>query len=485
MADTGNGEARRLEVEGEAWSEPTDTRLERDALGEIAVPLAAYWGAHTARAVRNFPLAGRPAHTAFITALAQVKLACVRANMELGLLPRTEGEAVATACGEVIAGGLREEFPVDALQGGAGTSTNMNMNEVLANRAEELLGGRRGRYDRVDPLRHVNLHQSTNDVYPTAVRVAALDLLRDLEKAVAALQSAFQDKERAFRDVLKVGRTELQDAVPMTLGAECSAWAECLSRDRWRVFKCAERLRVVNLGGTAIGTGITAPRDYIFLVVEKLREITGLGLSRAENLVDATQNADPFVEVSGILRAHAVNLFKISSDLRLLGSGPRAGLGELRLPPAQAGSSLMPGKVNPVICEAVGQVAVRVMADDASIAQAAQLGQLELNAFLPLLADSLLGALTLLTRADVMFRERCVLGLAANRAACAAHAGRSLAAVTALVPSLGYDLAGEVAAEAGRRNVGIRDIVLEHGLLDAAELDRLLSPEAMSRLGHQ
>jgi aspartate ammonia-lyase len=423
-------------------------------------------------------------HPELVSALVKVKLACARTNASLGHLPKAEAEAIVAACREALEGRLDGAFVVDALQGGAGTSANMNVNEVLANRAEELLGGRRGEHARVDPLRHVNLHQSTNDVYPTAVRVAAITLLHGLEKAIAALQTAFQDKERQFHDVVKIGRTQLQDAVPMTLGAECSAWSECFSRDRWRVFKCEERLRVVNLGGTAVGTGLTAPRNYIFQVVEALREVTGLGLSRAENLVDATQNADPLVEVSGILKAHAVNLLKVSSDLRLLGSGPRCGLGELRLPPVQAGSSIMPGKVNPVICEAVGQAALRVIADDLAVTQAAFLGQLELNAFLPLLADSLLNSLSLLTRANQMFRERCVEQLEADPSACARHVQGSLATVTALVPALGYDLAEEIAAEAAAGKT-VREVVLSRGLLPEEELDRLLSSNAMTTLGHR
>ena len=460
-------------------------RQESDALGTVAVPAWAFWGVHTARAVANFPLSGRAVRPQLVRALALVKLACCRANEELGYLPQTEAQAIANVCREVAEGGLSESFVVDALQGGAGTSTNMNVNEVIANRAEQLLGGGLGEYASIDPLRHVNLHQSTNDVYPTAVRVAALFLLKDLEQAIAALQTAFQEKELAFRHVLKVGRTQLQDAVPVTLGMECSAWAECLSRDRWRVFKCAERLRVVNLGGTAVGTGITAPRNYIFLVVEKLREVTGLGLSRAENLMDATQNCDPLVEVSGILKAHAVNLFKISSDLRLLASGPRAGIGELRLPAVQAGSSIMPGKVNPVICEAAAQAALRVMANDSAVTQAAFLGQLELNAFMPLLADSLLGSMLLLTRACRMLADKCVQGLEADEAACARHLHRSFATVTALVPALGYELAGDIAAQAHSTGQSVRAVVLERGLLEEHELDRLLSAEAATALGHR
>jgi aspartate ammonia-lyase len=460
-------------------------RTESDPLGEHTVPADAYWGIHTARAVANFPLLGQPPSRALVQAMATVKLACARTNLELGFLDAAAADAIVQACRELIAGDLAGEIVVDALQGGAGTSLNMNVNEVLANRAEELLGGRRGTYAKISPLDHVNLHQSTNDVFPTALKVAAITLLRRLEKSVAALQTAFQGKEREFADVVKIGRTQLQDACPMTFGAEASAWAEALSRDRWRVFKCEERLRVVNLGGTAIGTGLTAPRDYIFLVVDKLRAETGFGLARAENLVDATQNADSFVEVSGILKAHAVNLFKISSDLRLLASGPRTGFGDLRLPAVQAGSSIMPGKVNPVICEAVGQAAMLVIGNDATITLAAQSGQLELNAFLPLLAHALLQSLSVLEAACTMFRTRCVEGMAADRAACEAHVRRSWATVTALLPSLGYDRAAAVAKQAQATGRPVVDLVIEGGLLDADTVARLLSADAMTGLGYR
>lgn len=460
-----------------------EVRLERDLLGESAVPLFAAYGIHTARALGNFPLSGRTVHPELTRAMVLVKRACARANMETGHLPLHVGEAVVCACDEALGGLLPDMGITDALQGGAGTSANMNANEVLANRAEEILGGRRGDYARVHPLQHVNLHQSTNDVFPTAVKVAAITLLRRLEKSLAALQTAFQDKEREFAPVVKMGRTELQDACPITLGAEFSAYGEAISRDRWRVFKCEERLRVVNLGGTAVGTGITAPRDYIFCVVDKLREDTGFGLSRAENLVDATQNADCFVEVSGILKAVAVNLMKISSDLRLLASGSRAGLGEILLPEVQAGSSIMPGKVNPVICEAVGQAALRVMALDGLVAAAAMSGQLELNAFLPLLADALLEGLTLLDAACVMFRTKCVEGIAADPAACEDHVHRSWATVVALVPAIGHEAAVEVAREVRETGKTVPQAVLERGLMSAPQLRRLLSAEAMTVLG--
>lgn len=460
-------------------------RIERDSLGELSLPAQALYGIHTARALANFNVAAQAAAFELIQALAQVKLACARANQDLGFLPADKADAIVTACSEIIAGEHSEAICVDALQGGAGTSLNMNLNEVIANLAEERLGGRRGEYRLVHPLDHVNLHQSTNDVFPTALKVAAIGLLRRLEKSIAALQSAFQDKEREFAAIVKIGRTQLQDACPMTLGAEFSAWAEAQGRDRWRVFKCEERLRVVNLGGTAIGTGLTAPRDYIFLATEKLREETKLGLSRAENLVDATQNADPFVEVSGILKAHAVNLFKISSDLRLLASGPRAGFGEITLPAVQVGSSVMPGKVNPVICEAVAQAAMQAISQDAAITLAAQSGQLELNAFLPLIAHALLGSLAMLARTNTMFRERCIAGLQANRERCAELVEHSWASVTALVPALGYETAAAVAREAQEGKTTIRAVVLARGLLNAAQLDQLLSADAMTALGHR
>ena len=462
------------------------TRTETDSLGKFTVPADALYGIHTARALENFPLTGRPCAPALVRGMALVKLACAQTNTALGYLEKDIGAAIANACRELAdgQGELTAAVVVDALQGGAGTSLNMNVNEVIANRAEDSLGGRRGEYKRVHPLHHVNLHQSTNDVFPTALKVATIDSLRRLEKAIAGLQTAFQARERDFAHIVKVGRTQLQDACPMTLGAEFSAWAEAFGRDRWRVFKCEERIRVINLGGTAIGTGLTAPRDYIFRVTDALRELTKMNLARAENLVDATQNADAFVEVSGILKAHAVNLFKISSDLRLLASGPHAGIGEIRLPAVQVGSSVMPGKVNPVICEAVGQAALQAIAQDQAVTLAAQSGQLELNAFLPLVAHALLGNLDLLERADTLFRTRCIEGLEADAERCADLLEHSHAQVTALVPALGYELAADVAKEAQRDKRTIREVVLARGLVAPQVLDRMLSADAMTALGY-
>jgi len=380
-------------------------------------------------------------------------------------------------------GALDEHIIVDALQGGAGTSTNMNVNEVLANRALQRMGRAPGEYHALHPIDDVNLHQSTNDTYPTALKVAAIQQIQRLEIEIVALQEAFQAREKQFAHVVKVGRTEYQDAVLTTLGREMGAYAEAFARDRWRMYKCVERLRVVNLGGTAIGTGVWAPRPYIFEVVERLRAITGLGLARAENLVEATQNTDVFVEVSGILKACASNLLKVCGDLRLLSSGPNAGLNEINLPARQAGSSIMPGKVNPVIPEAVSQAAMAVMAHDQAIAQACSMGSLELNAFLPLIADALLGSIELLTNACSILRRHCVEGIEANEAVCLRHVHGATATLTALVEAIGYKKAEQIAEVARAENRSIREVIVERGLLSAEQFDALTSPEAVMRLG--
>jgi len=460
-------------------------RMERDCLGERAVPAAARHGVHTERALENFPLARRPVHPELARAYGTVKLAGALTNRALGAWAKdpAKGDAIERACRELGDGLLAADIVVDALQGGAGTSTNMNVNEVIANRALALLGEPYGNYVRVSPIEDVNRHQSTNDTFPTALRVAALWSLARLETAVVALQEAFQELERRFSHVVKVGRTEFQDAVLVTLGREMGAYAEALTRDRWRIYKCTERLRVVPLGGTAIGTGLGAPRQYIFEVVDQLRALTGLGLARAENLVDAVQNADVFTEVSGILKAAAVNLLKICSDLRLLSSGPQAGLGEITLPPRQAGSSIMPGKVNPVIPEAVSQAAMQVMGLDAVIAQAAAAGSLELNAFLPLIAANLLDSLDLLAASAEILRTFCVTGIAADEDRCQAHVDSSTASATALAVRLGYQRASDLAAEATAQGRPLREVVVGGGHLTEAEFDELTSPEAVCRLG--
>jgi len=359
----------------------------------------------------------------------------------------------------------------------------MNVNEVLANRALQILGLDPGDHERVSPLDDLNLHQSTNDTYPTALRLAAIWQLRRLEERLVALQEAFQALEQKFAGVVKVAHTQMQDAVLTTLGREMGAYAEAVGRDRWRVYKCEERLRVVNLGGTAVGTGLAAPRQYIFRVVDALRDLTGIGFARAENLVDATQNADVFVEVSGMLKACAATLLKISSDLRLLSSGPDAGLGEIRLPQRQAGSSMMPGKVNPVIPEAVSQAALRVMSHDQTIATAAAAGSLDLNPFLPLIADSLLESLALLAQSCDILRRHCVEGIEADEVRCRRHVESSTAMATALLPALGYERTVQVVGRAQSNGMTIRATVIQEGLLTAEALDDLLSPEAVTRLG--
>jgi aspartate ammonia-lyase len=463
------------------------TRTETDLLGAAAVPADALWGVHTLRAVENFPLAGRPVHRGLVHAFGAVKLAAARTNHELGSWDEPTFAAIETACEEMRAGQLDEHVIVDALQGGAGTSTNMNVCEVLANRALQLLGRPLGDYQTVNPHDDINLHQSTNDTYPTALRVAAIFAMRELERKTVALVEAFQQKEREFADVVKIGRTELQDAVLVTLGREMAAYAEAFARDRWRLYKCEERLRVVNLGGTAIGTALGAPRGYVFRVVEHLRQITGLGLARAENLVEATQNADVFIEVSGIFRTLAGNLWKVSNDLRLLSSGPHAGLGEIRLPPRQAGSSIMPGKVNPVIAEAVGQTALAVMGHDQIILQAASAGNLELNAFLPVVAEYLLTSLDLLSRACDIFARLCVAGIEADREQCQLHVQNSTATLTALIERIGYEaaehLAKHLVESKSDSQATIRRFILEHEMLSPEEFDYLTSPERVTQLG--
>ncbi|MFB3893823.1 MAG: aspartate ammonia-lyase [Phycisphaerae bacterium] len=479
----------------------TTHRTEHDLLGPRDVPADALHGVYTERAIENFPLTRRPVNPALVHAYGAVKLACARTNHELGWWNGAPANAVAgnpqstihnsqpvfqaieLACAEMIEGQLDRHIVVDALQGGAGTSTNMNVNEVLANRALQVLGRPLGDYATIDPIDDINLHQSTNDTYPTALRIAAIRLLRGLEREVVGLMEAFQRKEKAFAHVVKLGRTQFQDAVLTTLGREMSAYAEAFGRDRWRIYKCEERLRVVNLGGTAVGTGLGAPRQFIFRAVEHLRDITGLGLARAENLVEATQNNDVFVEVSGILKALAASLLKVAGDLRLLSSGPDGGLGEIRLPDRQAGSSIMPGKVNPVIPEAVSQAAMIVMANDQAIAQAVAMGSLELNAFMPLVADCLLGSLDLLTNACSIFRRLCVEGIEADVARCRRHVHASTAVITALVEKIGYERATEIAREAHASGKTVRETAIARGVVTAAEFDELTSPENVMRLG--
>ncbi len=462
---------------------PGATRTEHDLLGDREVPADARYGIQTLRAVENFPITGiRLAHfPQLIRALAMVKQAAARANRKLGLLPDEIAAAIDRACEEVIGGNWHGHFVVDVIQGGAGTSTNMNANEVIANRALELLGHSLGDYRHCHPNNHVNLSQSTNDVYPTSVRVAVILRLGELLRALRGLEDALRAKAREFDDVIKMGRTQLQDAVPMTLGQEFEAFAVTTAEDVARLEETARLFLEVNLGGTAIGTGINADPRYPELAVAELRRIAGLELVLAPNLVEATPDTGAFVMFSGVLKRVAVKLSKLCNDLRLLSSGPRCGLNEINLPAVQPGSSIMPGKVNPVIPEVVNQVAFQVIGNDLTITLAAEAGQLQLNVMEPVITFALFESLDMLAAGIETLTDRCIRGITANREHAHALVEGSIGLVTALVPALGYDRASQVAKEALATGRGVREIVLAAGDLDASELDRLLSPEAMTR----
>ncbi len=458
-------------------------RVEHDSLGEMRVPFDAYYGCQTLRAVDNYPITGVSiAHfPSLIQALAQVKKACAIANNELGLLEREKSDAIIAACNEVIRGQWIDEFVVDVIQGGAGTSTNMNANEVICNRALEILGHAKGEYEFLHPNNDVNMSQSTNDVYPTALRVALIYELKNLRAAMRHVGAAFAAKGEAFADVLKMGRTQLQDAVPMTLGQEFQAWSVMIGEDVDRVFEAARLMHEINLGATAIGTGINTVPAYRHLATRYLMEETGLPLITSANLVEATQDTGAYVQLSGVLKRVAVKLSKICNDLRLLSSGPRCGLNEINLPPRAPGSSIMPGKVNPVIPEVVNQVAYVVIGHDMTVTMAAEAGQLELNVMESVIAYSLFSSIQMLHNACYTLADKCVSEITANADRCREMVGNSIGLVTALVPSLGYELCAEVAKEAFRTGRSVRELLLERKVLSEAELDDLLKPEMMIR----
>ncbi|MBQ0826862.1 aspartate ammonia-lyase [Streptomyces tagetis] len=458
----------------------TAVRGERDLIGSLPVPADAYWGVHTARALENFPVSGTPLsrHPRLVAALAAVKQAAALANRDLGLLDGERAGAIADACEEIRKGKLHEEFVVDLVQGGAGTSTNMNANEVIANRALEILGRPRGDYGHLDPHAHVNLGQSTNDAYPTALRVGLGDAADDLSAAMSLLEDAFRDKAAEFAGFLKMGRTQLQDAVPMTLGQEFGAFAVMLAEDRERLREAQALLWEVNLGGTAIGTGLNAHPDYARLATRHLAVLTGRPLVSAADLVEATQDVGALVHLSGVLKRIAVKLSKTANDLRLLSSGPRSGLGEITLPAVQAGSSIMPGKVNPVMAEMVNQVAFSVVGNDVTVSLAAEGGQLQLNAFEPVIARCLFQGLAELTAACELLATRCVHGITADREGLRAGVERSIGLVTALVPHLGYHRATEVAQAALRNGTSVVEEIRVQGLMDDASLLALLGDPA-------
>ena len=454
----------------------SSTRLEHDLLGDYQVPVNAYWGVHTARAVDNFPISGVPIghYRSLIRALAIVKQAAAQANFELGELSAEINDAISKACQEVADGKFDSEFVVDAIQGGAGTSTNMNANEVIANRAIEILGGSKGDYDIVHPLNDVNKSQSTNDVYPTALKLALILEINELLKAMAHLKGAFQGKADEFKDVIKMGRTQLQDAVPMTLGQEFATFSRMTMEDIQRLQETVPLLREINLGGTAIGTGLNAPVGYAQKACSILSKLSGFDFMVAEDMVEATQDAGVFVMVSGVLKRIAVKLSKTSNDLRLLSSGPRAGLDEINLPPRQAGSSIMPGKVNPVIPEVVNQIAFAVIGNDVTVTMAAEAGQLQLNAFEPIMCRALMMSITQLRQGCYVLADACVSGITANVEKLRLSVEHSIGLVTVISPLLGYENATIVAQKALADGTSVREVVLELKLMTAAEFDELL-----------
>ncbi len=455
-------------------------RLEHDLLGELDVPDSAYWGIHTARAAENFPISGVPIghYRNLIRALALVKQAATEANFAVGVLEKPIRDAIVQACQEVAAGSFDSQFIVDAIQGGAGTSTNMNANEVIANRALEIAGHKKGDYQYIHPLNHVNMSQSTNDVYPTALKVAVILEMRSLLTAMQHLRAAYDSKAQEFVNVIKMGRTQLQDAVPMTLGQEFATFARMTMEDEQRLRETISLLSEINLGGTAIGTQLNAPKGYAQEACSQLSRLTGMDFVVAEDMVEATQDAGVFITVSGVLKRVAVKLSKTANDLRLLSSGPRAGFAEINLPARQAGSSIMPGKVNPVIPEVINQIAFAVIGNDLTVTMAVEAGQLQLNAFEPIICRALMMSFTQLTAGCYTLADRCISGITANVDTLRHSVEHSIGLVTALSPRLGYENATEVAKRALESGKSVREVVVSMGLMTDAELDAVLGDTA-------
>jgi aspartate ammonia-lyase len=458
-------------------------RTEQDLIGSHEVEEQAYYGIQTVRALENFPITGYKPHRELIKALGMIKAAAAQANLQVCGLRPAIAQAIVAASQEVIAGKMDCQFVVDVIQGGAGTSLNMNANEVIANRAIELMGGEKGEYQRVHPNNHVNMAQSTNDVFPTAIRIACLNVSQELIQELSKLQTAFEAKAAEFDGVIKMGRTHLQDAVPIRLGQEFAAYARLAQRDVERITRASQALTVINMGATAVGTGLNADPQYIDAVTNQLREWSGLDLQQAEDLVDATQNTDAFLEVSGALKTLAVNISKVANDLRLMASGPRTGFKEINLPPMQLGSSIMPGKVNPVMVEVVNQVAFQVQGNDFTITLACGAGQLELNVMEPVIVFNLLQSLDILRNVLKVFRERCVQGITANVERCRDMVENSVGIITAINPHVGYEQASAIAKEAIVTGQSVRTIVLARGLLTPEELDQILNPYEMTKPG--
>ncbi len=448
-------------------------RLEKDAIGTMQVPIDAYYGVQTMRAHENFNITGQRVHPQFIKSIVEIKIAAAMTNAEVGVLDTRIANAIIRAGNEVLNGKFADAFIVDTIQGGAGTSLNMNANEVLANRAIELLGGQKGDYSIVHPNDHVNCGQSTNDVYPSAGKIAVIRLLNQAHVALMQLENTLQKKAEAFKNIVKMGRTEMQDAVPISLGQTFGAYAKSVGRDVKRFQDAAAALSRLNMGGTAVGTGITADARYIEKIVANIADITGLSLSQADDLVDATQNLDEFVYVSGILKSCAATISKISNDLRLMSSGPRTGFGEINLPPRQNGSSIMPGKINPVMPELMNQIAFNVIGNDLTVTMAAEAGQLELNAFEPVIFYCFFESIEMLTNGISAFTAYCVEGITANEDQCKEAVENSLGIITALCPYIGYTKASSIAKRALKENKRIYDLLLEENIMEKETLDKI------------
>ena len=455
-------------------------RTEHDLVGKKQIDQEAYYGIHSLRAAENFPITNQRLPGAMIVSMAWIKKACARANRMAGVLPGRIADAIERACDDLIAGKLHDQFIVDPIQGGAGTSTNMNANEVIANRAIELLGGKKGDYSLVHPNDHVNCGQSTNDIYPTCVKMTLFRACESLLDGLDVLIGALSERAKAFDGVVKMGRTQLQDAVPIRLGQEFAAYAAVLRREYRRIDRAREEQLLLNLGGTAVGTGINAAPDFVRSVVPILAEMTGIPFAQSDNLIDATQNLDCYVTLSSALKSCGVSLSKICNDLRLMSSGPRDGLGEINLPARQNGSSIMPGKVNPVIAEVVNQIAFRLIGFDTTVTMAAEAGQLELNAFEPVIFDSLCQGMAQLTNGLRTLTDHCVSGIVANVALCREEINRSVGIVTALCPLIGYDAACSLAKESLRTRVPVGQLAVERGLLTAEQAEAALDPMRMT-----
>lgn len=458
-------------------------RVEKDSIGTKDVPENVYYGVQSLRAAENFHITGLNMHPEIINSLAYIKKAAAITNCEAGLLDKRRTQAIVQACDEILEGKFREDFIVDPIQGGAGTSLNMNANEVIANRAIEILGGKKGDYSVVNPNDHVNCGQSTNDVIPTAGKMTSLRLLKKLKKQLLRLHSALEQKADEFDGVIKMGRTQMQDAVPIRLGQEFKAYSVAILRDLNRMDKAMDEMRTLNMGGTAVGTGLNADESYLRRIVPNLSEISGMDLVQAYDLIDATQNLDSFVAVSGAVKACAVTLSKIANDLRLMSSGPRAGFGEINLPAKQNGSSIMPGKVNPVIPEVVNQVAFNAIGNDMTITMAAEAGQLELNAFEPIIFYCLFQSIDTIAYAVNTFVDNCVIGITANETRCRYFVENSVGIITAICPYVGYQKAAEIAKEAIKTGESVRKLIIEKGLLAKEQMDEIMDPVQMTEPG--